>query len=1347
MFTWTWTFVQLCCICLFSNHHFTSGVGVANQQNQQNQHQLLLLQQQQQQQYRMPRITEQPADTVVARHEPTTLNCKADGIPEPSIEWYKDGELIATAGGGGGESHRVLLPTGSLFFLRVVHGRKDSDQGTYWCLARNQAGFVRSRNATLDVAILRDEFRIEPKNKKAIQGETTLLECGPPKGHPEPVISWKKNGQTLDLDSNKRYRLVDGTNLAIQDVRRIDEGRYQCVANNVVGTRESAAALLTVHVKPYVIRGPQDTTVMAGGSVIMDCEVGGDPLPDVLWRRTSDGGNMPLNRIKVLEDRGLKIDQISAQDEGVYTCEADNSAGALSVSARLTVHSVPVITYRPKDATVDQHGQVAFMCEAEGNPHPLLFWSIEPSRTLIFAGETRDNFKATWARNGQITLTGVQNAAAAANENFRDSAAAVVCCAVNAVGSDIWRAHLSVRLVDDRPPPVILYGPANQTLPLKSIAVLPCKAVGSPAPVVRWYKNGQALSTTAAADRRIDVSEQGTLQIKDLERSDNGVYACVASSQNGRAVWSANLRLESPTNPNIGFFRSPEPLTYPGPPTKPIVANRTADQVTIAWSRNNKIGSSSLLGYQVEAFAREFAANESLGASTTATATATATANNSDCTWITLATRISTTAFTVGHLQKTKMYTFLVRAENSHGLSPPSPLSDPVTSNTMAAAAAAAVAAPEKIVDPMAAFQERQMREAKALLQATHSAELVDVQAINSTSVKLTWEIFNSDVVEGFYIYSRCVNSNSSSSAAAAAAAATNVLIIANVRKVTGFVVSGLQAFTKYAFFLIPFYKHIDGRPSNLKVVETLEDVPSEPPQQMEAVLLNTSAVYLKWAPPPVKAQNGVIKVYQVIVKDDNNSVLSNVTVNASTPSLLLTNLTTRVSYSVSVAAATSVGYGPFTFPANLRLDPTTMLFSQWNHKNGLLEPNSLDIKEEDVLSKIWFFVIISSVALAMLLVLVAVFFLTRRLLLSKESNFFETRSNGAILGTPVSLKTSVGVGLPHRMSASLLPHLNMKKDDASFWIDKTKNENCVNESCSWRQSEYSGEQDSASQCADYAEVTANVGAGMADSFRTFGEGKTSSTGTGTGTGTDEALSPTPYATTTLLSQSRIALQNDELPYASSCCYRPNCHSETYYFIDRDYVNYNGSVRGIPSSVVLSACGRKTMSEIGRTPQPHNQSPPLPSNPPPNGNTLRKQRESNYLNFQNARCVSNSSRSGASVGANHRAVYTRCFSKDCQETHHSKQTTSAAAAAAAAASDFAQRCSPHLYPISNQWRMKQTINTDHNTTTSGSSSSAGSSSSHSSCSQCQQPIYRSSGNTGNSRSQSSSNILATAHSS
>lgn len=99
-----------------------------------------------------PRIVEHPSDLIVSKGEPATLNCKAEGRPTPMVEWYKDGERVETDREDP-RSHRMLLPSGSLFFLRIVHGRRSKpDEGVYVCVARNYLGEAVSRNASLEVA-------------------------------------------------------------------------------------------------------------------------------------------------------------------------------------------------------------------------------------------------------------------------------------------------------------------------------------------------------------------------------------------------------------------------------------------------------------------------------------------------------------------------------------------------------------------------------------------------------------------------------------------------------------------------------------------------------------------------------------------------------------------------------------------------------------------------------------------------------------------------------------------------------------------------------------------------------------------------------------------------------------------------------------------------------------------------------------------------------------------------------------------------------------------------------------------------------------------------------------------
>lgn len=45
-----------------------------------------------------------------------------------------------------------------------------------------------------------------------------------------------------------------------------------------------------------------------------------------------------VERVRVLEDRSLRIDDVTIEDMGEYSCEADNAVGSITASGTLRVH-------------------------------------------------------------------------------------------------------------------------------------------------------------------------------------------------------------------------------------------------------------------------------------------------------------------------------------------------------------------------------------------------------------------------------------------------------------------------------------------------------------------------------------------------------------------------------------------------------------------------------------------------------------------------------------------------------------------------------------------------------------------------------------------------------------------------------------------------------------------------------------------------------------------------------------------------------------------------------------------------------------------------------------------------
>ncbi|XP_019380666.1 PREDICTED: roundabout homolog 2 isoform X1 [Gavialis gangeticus] len=798
-----------------------------------------------------PRIVEHPSDVIVSKGEPTTLNCKAEGRPTPTIEWYKDGERVETDKDDP-RSHRMLLPSGSLFFLRIVHGRRSKpDEGSYVCVARNYLGEAVSRNASLEVALLRDDFRQNPTDVVVAAGEPAILECQPPRGHPEPTIYWKKDKIRID-DRDERIS-IRGGKLMISNTRKSDAGTYICVGTNMVGERDSDPAELTVFERPTFLRRPINQVVLEEEVVEFRCQVQGDPQPTVRWKK--DDTDLPRGRYDIKDDYTLRIKKAMSTDEGTYACIAENRVGKVEASATLTVRARPVappqFVVRPRDQIVAQGRTVTFPCETKGNPQPAVFWQKEGSQNLLFPNQPlQPNSRYSVSPTGDLTITNIQ----------RSDAGYYICQALTVAGSILAKAQLEVTdVLTDRPPPIILQGPVNQTLAVDGTALLKCKATGDPLPVISWLKEG---FTFLGRDPRTSIQDQGTLQIKMLRLSDTGTYTCVATSSSGETSWSAVLEVTESGGATVS--KNYDINDLPGPPSKPQVTDVTKNSVTLSWQPGTP-GSLAASAYIIEAFSQSV--------------------SNS---WQTVANHVKTTLYTVRGLRPNTIYLFMVRAINPQGLSDPSPMSDPVRT--------------QDISPPAQGVDHRQVqKELGDVIVRLHNPVV-----LTPTTVQVTWTVDRqSQFIQGYRVMYR------QTSGVPSPTMWQNLEV--KVPTERSAVLINLKKGVTYEIKVRPYFNEFQGMDSESKSARTTEEAPSAPPQSVTVLTVgnhNSTSISISWDPPPPDHQNGIIQEYKIWCLGNETRFHINKTVDAAIRSVVIGGLYPGIQYRVEVAASTSAGVG-----------------------------------------------------------------------------------------------------------------------------------------------------------------------------------------------------------------------------------------------------------------------------------------------------------------------------------------------------------------------------------------------------------------------------------------------------
>ncbi|XP_077151199.1 neurofascin isoform X13 [Ranitomeya variabilis] len=273
---------------------------------------------------------DKPKDLILAPGENGRLVCRANGNPKPTIQWMMNGEPISAT-----DPNPNFEVAGDTIIFREV---QSGNSAVFQCNASNAHGYLLA-NAFINILDVPSRV-LGPRNQliRVIEYNRTQLDC-PFFGSPIPTLRWFKNGQGSNLDGGN-YRVHENGTLEISIVRKEDQGKYTCVATNILGNAENTVRL-EVKEPTRIIKGPEDQIARRGSSVRLDCRVRSDPSLRLTVTWMKDDSHLYISSRMKKEDDALIIFGVAEKDQGAYTCVAKTELDQDFAKAYLTIQDKP----------------------------------------------------------------------------------------------------------------------------------------------------------------------------------------------------------------------------------------------------------------------------------------------------------------------------------------------------------------------------------------------------------------------------------------------------------------------------------------------------------------------------------------------------------------------------------------------------------------------------------------------------------------------------------------------------------------------------------------------------------------------------------------------------------------------------------------------------------------------------------------------------------------------------------------------------------------------------------------------------------------------------------------------